>query len=123
MDDLAVIIVSYNCRDLLRKCLLSIPEAVDDLTYKVYVVDNDSNDGAAEMVTTEFPNIELDYRKTNLGFAAANNMALRRADARYLLLLNPDTEPEPGSLKKLVEFIDVHPDAGACGPMLRNTDG
>src|SRR5579862_8539033 len=121
--DLAVVVVSYNTRDMLRACLKAITDAVGGLRSAVYVVDNASTDGSVEMVRSEFPNVELTASAENLGFARANNLALADADARYLLLLNPDTEAEPGSLRTLVEFMDSHPEAGAVGPMLLNTDG
>lgn len=121
--DLAVIIVSYNTREMLRACLHSLPAATQGLAYTVFVVDNASVDGSAEMVGREFPEVDLTASPVNLGFARGNNLALTRADARYVLLLNPDTEPEPGSLRRLVEFMDAHPEAGACGPKLLNSDG
>lgn len=121
--DLAIVIVSYNTEDLLRACLRSLPAATAGLTCKTYVVDNYSPDGSAAMVEREFPDVELTANTANVGFSRANNMALERAEARYVLLLNPDTEPEPDSLRRLVEFMDAHPKAGACGPKLLNSDG
>jgi N-acetylglucosaminyl-diphospho-decaprenol L-rhamnosyltransferase len=123
MPDLAVVIVSYNVEGLLRACLRSLPAAADGLAYAVFVVDNASADGTVEMVRREFPDADLTANVENAGFARANNLALARADARYYLLLNPDTGPEPGSLRKLAAFMDAHPEAGACGPMLLNSDG
>lgn len=121
--DLAIVIVSFNTRDMLRDCLRALPAAVGPLSCMTYVVDNASGDGSVEMVRAEFPGVELIASDKNLGFARANNVALERADARYLLLLNPDTEAEPGSLERLVAFMDAHPRAGACGPLLLNSDG
>lgn len=121
--DLAIVIVSYNTRDMLRDCLRSIGPALDGLSAQVFVVDNNSSDGSPQMVAEEYPSVDLTVNATNAGFAAANNQALARATARYVLLLNPDTEAEPGSLRTMVEFLDAHPEAGACGPMLLNTDG
>jgi len=121
--DLAIIIVSYNTEDLLRACLRSLPAATEGLACQTYVVDNSSSDGSAAMVAREFPEVDLTVNTANVGFSRANNMALERANARYALLLNPDTEPEPGSLRQLVDFMDAHPEAGACGPKLLNSDG
>lgn len=122
--DLAIVIVSYNTLDLLRDCLRSLPAAVGSLDYRVYVVDNNSPDASAEMVRTEFPNVELTASKINLGFSGGNNLILQQESisARYFLLLNPDTESEAGSLNLLVAFMDAHSKAGACGPKLLNTD-
>jgi N-acetylglucosaminyl-diphospho-decaprenol L-rhamnosyltransferase len=121
--DLAVVIVSYNTEAMLRACLQALPAACDGLSYVTHVVDNRSSDGSAEMVARDFPDVRLTVSETNLGFAGGNNLVLERVSARHVLLLNPDTEPEPDALRLLVEFLDTHSDVGACGPMLLNTDG
>jgi N-acetylglucosaminyl-diphospho-decaprenol L-rhamnosyltransferase len=121
--DLAIVIVSYNTIDLLRACLQSLPAACPGLTFDTYVVDNNSSDGSPEMVEAEFPEVSLIVSKKNLGFAGGNNLILENVEARQVLLLNPDTEAEPGSLRLLVDFMDSHPEVGACGPMLLNSDG
>ena len=126
MLDLAIIVVSYNTEALLRACLAAIPAACGDLTSRTWVIDNVSSDESAEMVRREFPEVSLTVAPSNLGFSRANNLALADPEARaarFQLLLNPDTEPHPGSLAELVRFMDSHPDAGACGPKLLNTDG
>jgi GT2 family glycosyltransferase len=128
--DLAVVIVNHNVRDLLRTCLRSVEQTTANLAVQVWVVDNGSTDGSAQVVRDEFPTVEL--RETaNLGFARGNNLALReivaRASAhdrpRYVLLLNPDTELPPGALAAMVRFMEEHPDAGAAGPRLILSDG
>ncbi len=126
MFDLAIIIVSFNTEALLRLCLRAIPAACGGLSYDVYVIDNFSADGSTEMARREFPQVHLTVSERNLGFAGANNTALRLPEAqaaRYVLLLNPDTEARPGSFESLVRFMDSNPRAGACGPRLLNTDG
>src|SRR5690242_11977407 len=121
--DLVVVIVSYNTRDLLRKCLLSIPEAVRGLQAETIVVDNVSPDGSADMVAAEFPGVRLIRSETNQGFSRANNIAIAQSQSDYVVILNPDTEAFPGSLSTLVKFLKEHPDVGACGPKLLNSDG
>lgn len=121
--DLALVIVSYNTEAMLRDCLKALPAACTGLNYAVYVVDNHSPDGSAGMVAREFPEVDLTASTENLGFTRGNNLALARTDARYVLLLNPDTEAKPLSLTRLVQFMEAHPQAGACGPKLLNTDG
>jgi N-acetylglucosaminyl-diphospho-decaprenol L-rhamnosyltransferase len=121
--DLAVVIVSYNTRDLLRKCLLAIPEAVKGLSVEVWVVDNNSPDKSAQMVAEEFPEVRLIANRDNPGFARANNQAIGQCITRHIVLLNPDTEAEPGSLACMVAYLDTHSDVGAIGPKLLNTDG
>jgi N-acetylglucosaminyl-diphospho-decaprenol L-rhamnosyltransferase len=123
LTDAAIVIVSYNTVDLLRACLGSIPEAVAPYSSEIYVVDNASTDGSAEMVAAEFPDVRLTASKTNLGFSGGNNLILETVEARHALLLNPDTEAHRGSLATLVRFLDEHPDAGAVGPKLLNSDG
>ncbi len=121
--DLSLVIVSYNTRDLLRKCLMAIPAACDELETEVFVVDNASPDGSAEMVRLDFPHVNLTASTENLGFSRANNLALEGVRGDYVVLLNPDTEAAPESLKTMVDFLRANPLAGACGPKLLNTDG
>lgn len=127
--DLAIVIVNYNTRDLLRDCLASIVASRFAGTYAVYVVDNHSHDGSADMVRTEFPTVHLLEQPTNSGYATANNVGLRAAGfgggepPRYALLLNPDTLLGPDDLAQMVAFMDDHPEAGAAGPKLVRQDG
>ncbi len=121
MVDLTVIIVSWNVRDLLRRCLrsLNLPRG----TFEVIVVDNASSDGSPEMVCTEFPHARLIRNDANRGFTAANNQGLGLGQGRTLLLLNPDTEVVGDALRTMVDYMDARPDVGALGPQLRYPDG
>ncbi|HZO88780.1 MAG TPA: glycosyltransferase family 2 protein [Chthonomonadaceae bacterium] len=121
--DLSVVIVSYNTREMLRACLCALPAAAEGLEFETFVVDNASPDDSAGMVAAEFPQVHLIANTDNPGFARANNQALALSKGRYVLALNPDTEAEPGSLTALVRFMEAHPEAGACGPKLLNSDG
>src|SRR5579862_14385 len=123
MFDLSIVIVSFNTRDMLRACLASLPASVEVLRAEVWVVDNHSPDESAEMVRREFPQIRLIANQDNAGFTRANNQALKRCCGRNVVILNPDTEPEPGSLAILSRYLDEHPDVGAVGPKLLNSDG
>ena len=96
--DVSVVIVSYNVRDLLRECLRSLEPDLRELRGEVWVVDNASRDGSAEMVTSEFPRVRLIHNQQNRGYAAANNQAIRQARGRYVLVLNPDTKLPPGAV-------------------------
>jgi GT2 family glycosyltransferase len=89
----------------------------------VQVVDNASGDGTAEMVAAEFPSVELTVNESNLGFSAANNLALRRGEAEHALVLNPDTRLTPGAVDTLLELMDSRPELGMCGPRLELPDG
>lgn len=124
MVDLAIIIVSYNTRHLLGQCLRSIEENLPTaIATELWVVDNSSQDGSAEMVAAEFPRARLLANADNRGFAAANNQALRQCQARYALLLNPDTVVMEGALGELVRFMDSHPSVGVASGQLLNPDG
>ncbi len=123
MDDLAIVIVSWNCRDYLIGCLESIRTAGPRGPSKVYVVDNSSSDGTVEVVRRDFPEVRLIANRENVGFAAANNQAIQESRSRYILLLNPDTTLLPGAVDGLVAFMDSHPEVSASGPALLNSDG
>ena len=90
--DLSIIIVNWNVKDLLSKCLESVFTHTGGIRFEVIVVDNGSRDGSAEMIRQEFPQVKLVVSRDNLGFARANNIGIKRAQGRYILLLNPDTE-------------------------------
>jgi GT2 family glycosyltransferase len=121
--DVSVVIVNYNVRDLLRDCLRSLEPDLGELGGEVWVVDNASADGSAEMVATEFPTVRLLHNAQNRGYAAANNQAIRQARGRYVLILNPDTKLPPGALLACLAEMDRHPDIGALGPKLIRADG
>jgi hypothetical protein len=153
MPTIAVAIVSYNTRELLRACLASLRRCT--LPLRVVVVDNRSPDGSAAMVRACFPEVELLEPGENLGFVRGTNAALRRvlssefsvlssefsalssqfsADGNsklktqnskldYLLLLNPDTVVHDGAIEALAAFLGAHPRVGAVGPRLLNPDG
>jgi GT2 family glycosyltransferase len=120
--DVRVGIVSWNTADWLRRCLTSLPVALGGLEAEVVVLDNDSSDGSAEVVAG-FPGVELLRATENLGYARGMNLALAGTEARALLALNPDTEPEPRSLERLVALLDEEGQAGVVAPRLVNEDG
>ncbi|MEL6615305.1 MAG: glycosyltransferase family 2 protein, partial [Bacteroidota bacterium] len=121
--DVSVVIVTYNVREFLEQALESVERASGGLTVETWVVDNDSADGTAEMVRTRFPDVRLIANEDNVGFATANNQALRQAVGRYALVLNPDTILQEDTLRELVAFMDAHPDTGAAGCRILNPDG
>ena len=121
--DLSIAIVNWNTRVMLAGCLASIAAHPPDVPYEVWVVDNASADGSAAMVRERFPEVRLIENAANVGFAAANNQAIRRSAGTYVLLLNPDTEVRPGALQGLVAFLEARPRAGAAGARLLNPDG
>jgi N-acetylglucosaminyl-diphospho-decaprenol L-rhamnosyltransferase len=118
-----VIIVSYRCEELLRECLLAVRDHPPARPIAVHVVDNASGDGTAEMVAREFPDVSLTANSQNLGFSAANNIAIRAGSAPYVLALNPDTRVTDGGLERLCSLLDGRPEIGICGPRLELEDG
>ncbi|HQX12011.1 MAG TPA: glycosyltransferase family 2 protein [Thermoflexales bacterium] len=121
--DLSVVVLTYNTRKLTLACLHALFGQPEIARCEVIVVDNASGDQTAEVVAEEYPGAQLIHAPKNLGFGGGNNLGLIAARGRYVLLLNSDTEVQPGALLALINFMDAHPEAGACGPMLLNTDG
>ena len=119
---LSVVIVSYNTVALLARCARSVLADAPPGT-EVYVVDNASSDGSADMVRRAFPAVRLIANNDNSGFAAATNQALRQARGRYVMLLNPDAELRRGSLPRVVAFLDARPEVGVAGARLIYQDG
>jgi GT2 family glycosyltransferase len=121
--DLSVIIVSYNVKDLLKKCLESIFSFQKDLSFEVVVIDNDSEDQSTKMLRDEFPQVKLMENRRNLGFSGACNQGIRRSRGRYVLLLNPDTEFTEGGITEMVEYMDADRQVGICGPRMMDPQG
>lgn len=121
--ELSIIILNYRLKELVRQCLLKIDSLGLPFEYEVIVVDNDSGDGCLEMVESDFPEVLSVQSGENRGFSAGNNLGIRAARGKHVLIMNPDVLPEPGSIEKLHEFMEGHPDCGLCGPKLLNADG
>ncbi|MCY4090643.1 MAG: glycosyltransferase family 2 protein [Caldilineaceae bacterium] len=133
--DLAIVIVNYNAGALLAGCLESVFASNGNFTYTVCVVDNDSHDDSVAIINDHFPQTGLIVAETNLGFSAANNLALRQLGfgerrssgsapfPRFVLLLNADTVLPPTALAEMILFMDGRPKVGAAGPRLRRPDG
>ncbi len=121
--DVSVVIVSRNTRELLRACLASAMREAGTLATETVVVDNASGDGTPAMVRRDFPAVTVLQPATNDGFAAGNNLGVRRARGRAVLLLNPDTELLPGALPALWEALHAASDVGVVGPRLVYPDG
>jgi GT2 family glycosyltransferase len=121
--DVSVCIANWNCRELLRGCLESLIGQAQGVRLEIIVVDNASTDGAAAMAAGEFPAVRLIGNAFNRGFARANNQAARCARGRYLFFLNNDTRVPPGTLRRLVKFLETHPGVGMVGPRLRDGQG
>lgn len=121
--DVSIVIVNWNTREMLRDCLASLYENKSGVTSEVFVVDNASTDGSADMVAECFPDARLIRNDVNAGFAAANNIAIRSSRGRHVLLLNSDTLVHGRVIADSVAYLDANPDVGAMGCRVLNADG
>ncbi len=121
--DLSIIIVSYNTKDLTRKCLENIKRYSNGVSLEIIVVDNGSKDGSTDMVSKEFPNIKLIKLNENRGFAGGNIPGMKKATGRYLLLLNSDAFFSGGVLENTINYMDNNPNVGILGCKLTDPDG
>lgn len=121
---LSVVIVNYNVKHYLEQCLISVCKAAGNIpSAEVIVVDNASSDGSVEYLEKRFPNVRFIASRENLGFARGNNLAIKESKGEYVLLLNPDTIVSENTFRHFVDFMDSHPDAGACGAYMLHSDG
>jgi len=119
MPDISFIIVNWNTKELLLECIASIYQTVKEIAFEIWVVDNGSSDGSVEAVKEKYPRIKIIENRTNLGFAAANNLALKRMGGHYALMLNTDTVLTEGAVSELHNFMQGNPEAAiACGQLL-----
>ena len=116
MIDISIIIVNYNVRHFLKRCIESIYNSkIDGLTVEVFVVDNASIDGSNEMIRTHFKQVHLIANEKNVGFAVANNQAIRQAQGKHILILNPDTVLQEDTLRICHKHIEENSNVGALG--------
>ena len=120
---LSIVIVSYNVRSYLEACLQSVRKALEGIEGEVFVVDNHSSDDTVSVLRSQYSWVRLIENQENLGFAKANNIAIRQSQGDYVLLLNPDTVVGEQILRSALLFMDEHPKAGGAGVMMLNTDG
>ena len=120
--ELSIVIVSYNTKDLTRECLQYVYREAEGINTEILLVDNNSSDGSQLMVETEFPQVKLMRSAVNLGFGAANNLALEAARGRYIVLLNTDAFLTPGSLAIARDHMAANPGAALGGARLVGRD-
>lgn len=123
MVDLSVVIVDYNAGDFLINCLRTLYDCKKEANLKVYLVDNDSKDESADKAKKIFPQIELIKNDENLGYGKANNIALKKIDTEFVLLLNPDTKMVPGTLEYMIKYMQENPDVGVATCKVEKEDG
>lgn len=126
---LSIVIVNFNTKDLTLECIRSIQKEVNNLSFEVLLIDNGSTDGSAgffkEIINESYwkDRFTLILNDTNTGYSKANNLGIKKARGKYILLLNSDTLVNKNSLEKLIKFANKTPDAGVVGSKLINTDG
>ncbi len=119
----SIVIVSYNVCRLLDECLVSVERALKDVDGEVFVVDNCSSDGTVEKLRPRHPMVHFIANEDNVGFARANNQAIRLSKAEYVLLLNPDTVVDESTIAGCLSFMDTHPEAGGAGVRMLTREG
>ena len=122
-EKVSVIIVSYNVRSLLTECIDSVRKALEGLDGQIVVVDNCSKDDTVDYLSKHYPDVKLIVNKENVGFAKANNQAIKACTSEYVLLLNPDTVVGEQTILGCVEFMDAHPEAGGAGVRMLTREG
>lgn len=115
--------MNYNTKEITKKCIESIYEKTQDVSFDVWVVDNASQDGSCEMIEECFPCINLIKNDRNLGFGVANNIAIEKSNSKYVFLLNTDTVLINNAIKIMLDFMNSNEDAAACGGSLFNLEG
>ncbi len=120
---ITIVIVSYNVCQLLSECLQSVQKALQGIDGEIFVVDNRSSDHTIETLQPLFPDVHFIANKENVGFARANNQAIRQSQSEYVLLLNPDTVVYEDTLRGVLTFMDAHPEAGGAGVRMLTREG
>lgn len=121
--DLSIIIVSWNVREKLRENIKALYESTGDFEFEIFVVDNNSSDKSVEMIEKEFPKVKVIANKENLGFAKANNQAIKKSKGDFILLLNPDMRVSSDTLENMLKWMRNNPQATVSGCKLINNDG
>jgi hypothetical protein len=121
--DLSFIIVNWNAKKYLLQCIGSIIDSHPSFSYEIIVVDNASSDGSPEMVKGQFPDVLVVCNNNNLGFARANNIGIRKAQGKFLCLVNSDVVVSKGCLEKMIAFMQSQPLIGMMGPQVIGING
>ena len=120
---LSVVVISWNEREELARCLEAVHTHPTEGGQEVIVVDNGSTDGTPELVRERFPSVQLVQNERNRGVTVARNQGLRQARGGYVAMLDSDAYVQPGALERLCRFLDEHPDVGLVGPKVLHEDG
>ncbi|MEI7811045.1 MAG: glycosyltransferase family 2 protein [Ignavibacteria bacterium] len=119
---LSIVIINYNSKSVLINCLRSIVQSNFNFKYEVFIIDNASSESIHEL-EKEFNLFRFIYNQANIGFAGANNIGIKKAAGKYILLLNPDTIVNRHSFQPMINYLDSNPDVGAAGCKIFNSAG
>ena len=119
---LSIIIINYNSKEVLKECLASLYESSSKINFEVFVIDNASSESIKNFKSV-FPQVNFIYNERNVGFAAANNIGIRKSKGEYILLLNPDTIVNENSFQPMIEYLKKHVDVGIVGCKIFNAEG
>ena len=120
---ISIVIVSYNVCEILVECIDSVRKALEGIDGEMIVVDNCSKDDTVSFLQTHCTDVRLIANQENLGFARANNQAIRQSESEYILLLNPDTVVYENTIRGCLDFMDAHPEAGGAGVRMLTREG
>jgi len=121
--DISIVILNYKTKKLLKQCLKGLRLYPPQYSYEIIVVDNHSQDGSAELVREQFPEVKLIVTDDNLGYHKGNNLGIVAASGKYIALLNTDIAVMDQSFDKMYDFMEINPQVGLVGPKLKNPDG
>jgi len=121
--EISIIINNYNTCGLLKQCIRGVMKFPPTVEYEIIVVDNNSNDCSAQMIRENFPSVKLIASEQNLGHHKGNNLGIKNASGKYILILNTDIAILDNAIDKMYQFMESHPDAALVGPKLKNPDG
>jgi len=124
MNDISIIIVTWNSKDEINQCVESVIRSLGNLSAELIIIDNNSSDGTIETLgNLSFPDLQIYKNESNPGYTMAVNQGILSSGGKYVLLLNPDTLLHKGSIKKMYEFLEAQVSYGACAPLMKNPDG
>ena len=121
--DLSIIIVTWNSQKQIKNNLQSLLKSKTDFSYEIFVVDNNSSDQTVEIIKNEFPTVNLIVNDANLGFAKANNQAIKKVQGDFVLLLNPDMKVNEDTLDKMIQWMQTHQNAFVASCKLVDENG
>jgi len=121
--EISIVILNYKSRGLLKQCLKAIKLISLNITYEIIVVDNASGDGSVQMVKQDFPQVKIIKNSQNQGYAAGNNLGIKQAQGKFILVLNPDITVLDRAIEKMYHYMEEHQQVGILGPKLINPDG